>query len=88
MWSDHMLGSRRGSSIDLHLDSDVGCDMAMSLSEFASKADEIFKCKKHTLLAGNCWSYIFAIKVRTKMHLNMHQRTIKQAYTIIIGGLR
>ena len=43
--------------------------VAISLSEFASKTDEIFRCKKHTILAGSGWSYIFAIKVQTKISL-------------------
>ena len=49
--------------------------VAISLSEFASKTDEIFKCKKHTIHVDNLWSYIFVIKVRTKKHHNMHQQT-------------
>ena len=32
--------------------------------------------------------YTFVRKVRTKMHHNMHQQTIKQAYYSIIWGLR
>ena len=37
--------------------------VAISLSDFASKTDEIFRCKKRTILVGNWWSYIFVIKV-------------------------
>ena len=33
--------------------------------------------KKHTILVGNCWSYIFVIKVWTRVHLNMHQQHSK-----------
>jgi hypothetical protein len=62
----------------------LGIVVAISLSDFASKADEIFTCKKHTILAGNCWSYIFVIKVRSKINHNMHQQTTKQAYNTII----
>ena len=49
--------------------------VAISLSEFASKTDEIFRCNKDAILVDNWWSYIFVIKVRTKMHHNMHQQT-------------
>ena len=37
--------------------------MAIPLSDIASKTDEILVAKKHNILANNCWSYIFVIKV-------------------------
>ena len=51
--------------------------VAIPLKDIASKTDEIFRCKKHTILAGNCWSYIFVIKVRTRVHPNVHQQNSK-----------
>ena len=37
--------------------------VAIPLSDIASETDEILVAKKHNILANNCWSYIFVIKV-------------------------